>query len=44
MQDDVAGGQYAQSSLGVADENLEFTSPVTLSFFKKHFVILQQRR
>jgi hypothetical protein len=34
MQDDVAAGQYAQNFLGVADEKLQFTSPMTLSTSK----------
>ena len=34
MQDDVPTGQYAQNILGVADEKLQFTSPMTLSISK----------
>ena len=33
-QDDVAAGQYAQNFLGVADEKLQFTSPMILSTSK----------
>lgn len=34
LQNDVAAGQYAQSFLGIADEKLQFTSPMTLSTSK----------